>query len=123
METSSTQPINYIESSELEEINLFIRNKCVSMNMLNGRIELFDYADFTEESDKVPEVIISDSMSHDISMMPAPITRKRSGSVGSHISRRPRRSRSSSLGDLDETSSHKILLNLVASMSEMFPDY
>lgn len=116
MESRQNPSIKYIESNELEEINLFIHNKKIGMTILNGRIELFDFAD---ENSPSAEAV---STEVDLNSIQPP-QRKRSNSCSSFSSRRPRRRRSSSLGDLDEPSSHKILLNLVASMSEIFPDY
>jgi hypothetical protein len=117
MESRPNPLIKYIESNELEETNLFIQSKGIGMTTLNGRIELFDFTDETAALSK--DAVSTEADLNSI----APVQRKRSNSCSSYSIRRPRRRRSSSLGDLDEPSSHKILLNLVASMTEIFPDY
>jgi len=117
-----------VYSSELEELSILLNHKNMGVYTLNGKIEAFDISD--QISNNNPIRTVSDTTNNysaeSSSLLNVNIGRKRSNSDLSCLSniRKPiRRGRSSSLGDLGEPSSHKIIVNLIATMNEIFPDY
>lgn len=144
---NSFYPVKCIDSDEIAEINLFLQHKNNGMLTINGRVEIFAFSDEINSTKGTEDVSMKEEASSEVmrsvsdsacglasletgtashstsSGNPTVLTRKRSSSFSAYTTRRPSRRRSSSLGDLDDLSSQKTLTNLVASMTEIFPDY
>lgn len=133
--------MKFIESLELCDLNLLLTSKNIGICTIDASIEAFDFSDEfnssnQSSSEKEEDVIAigSGNIQNLALEFSAPSSsmlnnlgggRKRSNSVGSFSVRRgaSRKGRSSSLGDLNEPSNQKLFINLIATMTEIFPDY
>jgi hypothetical protein len=119
--------MRFVESPELNEICVSLSERELGNTIINGKIEAYQFEDnfgkqFKKE-DGVSEIETSPRL---IAAAPVEVTsRSRSYSSGQlkFLPTKSRKQRSSSLGDLDEGSSKQLLLDLISTMNESFPDY
>lgn len=111
--------MKFIENQEMEDINSFFRNLELGSYRLNGRVQAFQ----TSEDEEIltdQESNISSNLK-DLDLLSN--QRSRSYSLGNGNISKVARRRSSSLGDLNEPTTRKLLLDLINTLSDNFPDY
>lgn len=98
--------MKYLEYEQLEHISNFLTERDMGGRILNGRIEAFSCKRAGEDKklSKVLEAKMMESLQSDDESIP---TRKRS----------------SSLGDLNDVSTRRLLIDLISTLNASFPDY
>lgn len=96
--------MKYLEFSALESLTSFLTNKEIGGCILNGRVEAFSCkrAGDDKKLSKVLEAKFADDLA---AVAPA------------------QRTRSTSLGDLNEGSTRRLLIDLISTLNASFPDY
>jgi hypothetical protein len=99
--------MKYLEYQQLEHISNFLTEREMGGRILNGRIEAFSCKRAGEDKklSKVLEAKMMESLQADEDEIPT------------------MRSRSSSLGDLSEVSTRRLLIDLISTLNASFPDY
>ncbi len=100
--------MKYLEYQQLEHISNFLTERDMGGRLLNGRIEAFSCKRAGEDKklSKVLEAKIVESLQAEDDEAP-PTMRKRS----------------SSLGDLNDVSTRRLLIDLIITLNASFPDY
>ena len=142
--------MKYMEHSIFEQLSAFLKNRKSGPLRINGRVELYSIgkeprikqedgatAHTAANTATNTACTLSSTSLTSTSSTPSTTTgsaasintstvgRSRSASVVEVSSdiKRVKRHRSNSLGDLDDISSQKVLLALIGTMNESFPDY
>jgi len=102
--------MKYLEFQQLEHISNFLTERDMGGRLLNGRIEAFSCKRAGEDKklSKVLEAKIVESLAAEDDFAPL---------------EQPSRRRSSSLGDLSEVSTRRLLIDLISTLNASFPDY
>lgn len=100
--------MKYLESQQLEQLSNFLTERDMGGRILNGRIEAFSCKRAGEDKklSKVLEAKMKESLQAEDDDVP-PALRKRS----------------SSLGDLNDGSTRRLLIDLISTLNASFPDY
>ena len=100
--------MKYLEYQQLEHISNFLTERDLGGRVLNGRIEAFSCKRAGEDKklSKVLEAKMVESLQAEEDEVP-PVMRKRS----------------SSLGDLNDVSTRRLLIDLISTLNASFPDY
>ena len=101
--------MKYLEYQQLEQISNFLTERDMGGRVLNGRIEAFSCKRAGEDKklSKVLEAKMKESLQAEEDDSIPPSLRKRS----------------SSLGDLNDGSTRRLLIDLISTLNASFPDY
>jgi hypothetical protein len=95
--------MKYLENPALENLSNYLSNREIGGCVLNGRVEAFSCK--RAGDDKKLSKVLEAKIVEDLSFCP------------------PVRQRASSLGDLNEVSTRRLLIDLITTLNASFPDY